>query len=138
MAFVNERISEEDRLRFNLDSIKRPTLYLQSIEPYAWTIDKDRRIFLILTKGGSEDEQNAEYFAMGWDGKVIHVKLRNESVGLFKDHVTTTWSLEHAGIPPDLQAFRAEILSALKEALVAYKVRGGRVPVASHEAKFTF
>lgn len=138
MAFVNERISEEDKLRFNLGSIMRPPNYSDPIRLVDWTVDKDRKIFLVWTKGSSEDERNSVYFALGWGGEIIHLKLLKNSVGQIKEHVDTTWNIEHAWIPPALQASRKEIISALKEALITYKVQGVLVPVASHEAKFEF
>lgn len=138
MAFVNERISDEDRLNFDFSHFKRPPLYIDSIEPYNWTIDRERNIVLVWTRGGTEEERNAQHFALQWKGQIVYAKLEREAVGLNANHVTSTWRMKHLTIPPSIEASRNEIIEALKQALTEYKVGGIGVHVASHEAKFEF
>ncbi|MCG2593349.1 hypothetical protein LZ009_11230 [Ramlibacter sp. XY19] len=137
MAFVNERISGDDRKNFDFDVIKRPPLYREPIDPSHWTIDRSRNAFLIWTLGGREDEQNAEHFALWLDGNVVYAKLLRDSVGHFSSHVQTTWRLQKLMIPAHRESTRGEIIEVLRDALAAYKVGSG-VRVASHEAKFDF
>jgi hypothetical protein len=138
MPFVNERISEQDKAAFDFSQIKRPPIYRDSIEPYKWTIDRSRGLFLIGTLGGNEDERNAEHFALWWKGEPVHFKLLHDAVGQFKQHVSSTWHLVKMYLPTNLERDREEILQALREALTEYKVSGCGVHVASHEVHFTF
>jgi len=138
MAFVNELISDEDKQRFDFSVIRRPPTYLESVYPHHWTIDRERDLFLIWTRGGGEDDRNAAYFALWWKGNVLPVNLEFTEIGTIHDHIKTTWRLRWIGVPPHLERERTAIISALKEALVVYKVGGAGVPVVSHEATFEF
>jgi len=138
MTFINERITSDVRTEFDLSRIKKPPLYLDPAEPYKWTIDRSRNIFLVWTHGGSEDEPSAQHFALWWDGEIVHVKLEQWTEGEFSRHVVSTWQLKSLVLPAALESKREQVLLTLKEALRAYRVAGIGVPIASHEANFSF
>lgn len=138
MAFVNELISDEDKQRFDFSAIRRPPLYLDPVPPREWTVDRDRDVFLMWTRGSDQDDQHAIYFVLGWRGELLPVSLEREAIGAFREHTVTTWRLRWIGIPPRLEPQRNAILLALKDALTEYKYSGLGVAVASHEAKFEF
>jgi hypothetical protein len=138
MKFVNELISDDDKVKFQLDQVKRPPLFLESIDTHQWTINSARDVFLVWTRGGNEDERSIEQFALSIRGSVCHVKLDHLWVGDPKSHRESTWRLKSLDLPKSLEASRAEVIQILKDALAEYRIGGISVPTVSHNAKFKF
>jgi hypothetical protein len=137
ITFGNERIPGDDKARSDFKRIKRPPIFRQPIDTRNWTIDRSRNIFLVWTGGGTEDERHAVHFAFAWNGSIVRLKLEQDSVGQFSQHVTTTWRLKESLIPDELVPEKVAILAAIREAHVVYRAGDG-VVVASHEARFDF
>ena len=70
MAFVNEKLTEEQQSEFEKRGIKHP--YGGIIEPEFWTIDREKNMYLIGlgAVGGNEPElMNERYFLFLWKGE---------------------------------------------------------------------
>ena len=138
MAFSNEIVSEADEAACDFRQIKRPPLYLDPIWPYQWTIDRDRRVFLIATTGGGNEGRSVKHFVLWFEDEMVRVQLNHVAVGENAEHVTSTWHLLELSLPRRLRSDRERVLKALREALTAYRVAGVMVTVRSHQAVFQF
>jgi len=139
MTFSNEIVSEADEAAFDFRQIKRPPLYLDPIWPYQWTIDRDRRVFLMATAGvGNDEARSVKHFILWIEEEMVRLQLNHVAVGENAEHVTSTWHLLEMSLPRRLRGDRERVLEALREALTAYRVAGVMVTVRSHQAVFQF
>src|SRR3982750_4496983 len=104
-----------------------PAASVSTASTSAWTIDRERNVFLVWTRGGTEDDQSSVQFALWWNGEVVEIDTEREAIGKFKEHVDITWKLRYLRIPASLQAPREEVILVLKEALTEFRVDGIRV-----------
>jgi hypothetical protein len=140
MAFVNERITENDQERYRIPEIERRIVVSDYLMPGTCTIDHERGIYLI--KAGEEREEHRPTGLYGWvfmwHGHELWVETRTEaasgggehgwsrklvtSLGLMGERVGMLGSRRH--LPPELEPHREEILKDLYDALLAYKSFG--------------
>ena len=120
MAFVNEEISEEDKERFNSFGFKSP--YSESsVNPWKWTIDRERNIFLCSLAGsGSRMDYKPCSFAMLDKGFVIKIETYVEIHGNDWGGIEVQWEIEKIFIPDAFEIDVKEITELIREALTAY------------------
>ncbi|WP_168846049.1 hypothetical protein [Sphingomonas sp. S2M10] len=137
MAFHNEYVdsSSDEAKEYNLDGVRR-SFHRPLDTRYSWTIDRDRRIFLMWIKGGREEFYQRQNFCLWWKGCIISLDLLQSENG-FSD---TTWDLVSSSftIPEGVIEGRDKIVSLLKEALIEYKHAGIGMDVPDHKATFLF
>lgn len=153
MAFVNEIVSEKDAQNFGLDELKRefdqwawrdgrPEGFV-----HAWTIDNEHGIWLVLVKSieevgpsGRPEPTTKSVFILDWNGLRIRFLMDRVSCSSsFSDtpfHVV--WNLIEMDAPTALGLPRDAVLSALKEALIAYGYRGAHRQVPNTLVEFKF
>lgn len=147
MAFINEYISEEDIKKYDIRGIWKqfhPFLTDEeldlSVDKYSWTVDKDREIFFIPLKSGKDEFSNQKSCALWWKGHLLSVIIEN--VGGHLDYPnqigSITWGLVNIDRPTDFIVMDSEVVSALKEALIVYRLRGIQIPIANYSVKFDF
>lgn len=111
MAYVNERVPEEEKKAYMIPGYKE-------ITPFCWTIDKEKNIKL-FDYWTNIDNPSEQYFAFVWGDVVVKLTLLQSG----RDN-TVTWNLRSIKIPNDLVEKREEILAELREALRVYGMFG--------------
>lgn len=127
MSFVNERISAEDRINFDIDRINKT--YLRN--RLDWTVDRDRNSYLREVSSGREERQGYDTWNFYWNGDLIELVMYSSDIQKNQEHerARITWNIERYGIIDQTKrdAFLArkdEFFTILKEALTAYQLGG--------------
>jgi hypothetical protein len=124
MAFVNEYISPEDIEKYDIENISKKFI-VGGVGDRIWTIDRERNIYLRKVASGREEFYYQSTWTFYWHGELIvfeldnigsNVKIEGEKYGHKR-----IWGIK---IPAHLETKRDEILTDLKEALMAYKTAG--------------
>lgn len=138
MAFVNEYISAEDIVQYDIEGVLR-RFSKHLIGRWSWTIDREREVVLMWIRRGREEESDHVEFALWWHMQLIEVELITvEEGGSYSAKSYIRWGLETIKLPSSLESQRSEILEVLKEALIEYKAFGMGVPVTDHTVSFDF
>ena len=93
MAFVNERIPDEEKEQFkDLSRWKNPVTGRQ-IEIFMWTIDRERDVFLIRLGGYGRRKGMPDYFVLSWHGEMIEIDACREVSGNAEQGVVVFWNI---------------------------------------------
>ena len=141
MAFENEKVPEEDIEKYGLREINKK--FMKGDFDYRWTMDRERDIYLRWMKYDLQDPcvQQISFF---WKGALFRIELKVVCEGERGGKGSTTWSWNGMRRPetPKEQAiwdaYRAEIIADLKDALRAYRDFGIGSVIADHTAYFDF
>lgn len=129
MAFLNEFLTEEEITAFLAKGIKNPG-NSPIIQPYVWTIDRQKNVFLMKVYGYREPPYET-WFILVWKDTPIPVLLLGEWSG-DNDRI---WNLIRLQIPVELNEQRTEIIQDLKNALKVLQLDG--VPNTSWNQNIT-
>lgn len=122
MAFVNEKIPEQDKPRFtaviNYENLRKQARYIPEFRSdllNLWTIDRARGVYVIFVTGGGREQLG--YYAIVIDGQsiVFNVDRRvkgHDSIGL-QEH----WDVYDLLIPLSIESRREEIKQLIREGL---------------------
>lgn len=95
MAFVNERLTSEQKEDFNSLKIKRPVFgfgrIIKEIDmelPWYWTIDKERKTYLMSTSY-DRDYPDERVFVFIWNNKNYLVQFNIS----FENGYTVVWNI---------------------------------------------
>lgn len=131
MAFVNEKISHDDRQMYGLDKLDERKMYGKTISRQ-WTIDRDKDVFLRHTASGREEHSNSTWWEFYWRGSHLLVELELvDGTGERGGHIETTHRLRKLDLSPSLKQFQEQIVLDLQDALQAYKDGGVLATAAS-------
>ncbi len=130
MAFVNERISEDDRKKYGLDEVNKWLSNKGKVPNRDWTIDHERDIYLREIDRGREEYSHKSTWHFCWRGELMTVCLETISAG--GERGGHGWShyklvdcyMKGFFVPDHLADRREEIIEDLKDALTAYKGGG--------------
>lgn len=123
MAFVNEKILEIDRELFNSFNLKSP-FTRKPLEPFMWTADKEREIYLIGLGGQGFDEGDVpEYFALIWKRKKITIETFNGGSGSRSTGIEKWWRIIGIKVFESLIPEKDIMIDIIKEAFNAYGSR---------------
>jgi hypothetical protein len=136
MAFLNERISDENIKKYGIEEIDRKH-YHAHFQP-EWTVDHERDMYLREVGSGREEYANRQDFTFYWGKTLYLVRLTREGRGVRDGPGQTNWSLISISASQELVDQRNDLVVALKEALSAYKDFGTYSTNTSHVATFTF
>ncbi|PKO26661.1 MAG: hypothetical protein CVU36_23510 [Betaproteobacteria bacterium HGW-Betaproteobacteria-9] len=125
MSFVNEKISLEDRIKFNIDGIN-DTYHRRNLD---WTIDRDRSIYLREVAADREERQGYVTWNFCWNGELIEMVMYTSDISEDPATPGVTWNIERYGIldqskRKDFLAHEDEFFVILKEALMVYQLGG--------------
>jgi hypothetical protein len=145
MAFVNERYSPEDAKKFHLDEIDA-NYGIGLSTGNGWTVDRERGYYLRFMERGREEWLGEYVFDLFWEGHLFRFRFRVKGGGVRGGAGWRRYSLLRMDMPlspwgempPDLKPRQEETLSALKEALTAFKDFGVHSATTSFEASFDF
>ena len=138
MAFVNAYLTEEEKAKFNEAKIPDPRWNSPKycLEPWKWTIDKERGIALINCGVENRDEHNIVTFALIdiqiEKRKILSFKLKSANMGsdiLAKKYcvnMVLIWHLKNISNieNSDIVSSMDEFIDLLSEALTAYGSSG--------------
>jgi len=122
MAFINEKIPEQDRAEFeaviNYENLRKQARYITEFEPkynLFWTIDRERGIYILFVIGGGREQ--LDYYALVIDGQavVFNVDIKgkgNQCLGIQR-HL----DIYDLVIPYPLESHREEIKQLIREGL---------------------
>lgn len=119
MGFINEYISEEAAKRTGVYEMAKK--FAGPIDD-SWTIDPKRNIFLYIVNRGREEYRSHSTWLFHWDSEyiVVHLELL-EHKGKRGEPGWSHWKLNRLEAPQKLNNYQDDIISDLKEALIAYK-----------------
>jgi len=119
MAFVNEKLTKEEREEFAARKIKNPTINRMRgfLDPIDWTIDRENDMYLVHA-GYDRDYLNEEYFVFFWKGEQHVISLIQESTG-----GTVIWKKE-IQVSPYSFSVNDNFVDDLRSALRTFKVTG--------------
>ncbi|MCP5439505.1 MAG: hypothetical protein H6958_02615 [Chromatiaceae bacterium] len=130
MAFVNERISEDDRKKFGLDEVDKWLSNTGKVPNRDWTIDHEREIYLREVNRGREEYRYKSTWHFYWRGELMTVCLETLSAGGepgghgWSHYKLVDCYLKGFFVSDHLLDRRDEIIADLRDALTAYKGGG--------------
>ena len=123
MTFINERISVEDKQKYNLEDIQAKHGF-DWTKITDWTIDRDTSSFLSRVWRGREQTGKSTWIFF-WQSESLLVELEVlEAKGVRGGAGWTHWRVREIELPASLINRKEEVLEHLKEALTAYKDAG--------------
>jgi hypothetical protein len=148
MAFINEFVPAEDIEKYDLNGIwdkyhpaSKGKYYLGF--PPAWTIDRDRNVFLLSIPELARDREEASVhqYLLWWHGAHVTFEITSlpgSSAMLSDSPFKKIWKLVSLYLPEGFDVPREEVIGVLKEALTAYGYRGihRQIPNTIIEFKF--
>jgi hypothetical protein len=122
MAFINEKISEEDKARIepviNHDRMKEQTgLYMvRYLIPEHWTIDRERNVYLVHLVGNMPDDRG-DYWALGIEGQAVVFYAYDNSTSDSTIGIKKSFTIVDLVIPSNLEPREEEIKQLIRESL---------------------
>lgn len=124
MAFINEKISEQDRVwvskLVNYQSIRAVSRWIHEFRLSSfWTADHERHAFFIgLGGGGSpDDEGRLPYAVLVVDSEVVVFNLTKIGKGTLQSGLHYEYCVRNLTIPVTLMGRKAEISELIEQAL---------------------
>lgn len=124
MAFLNEKISDQDRSKYGLDEVDKKFVVGGTKSRY-WTIDRDKDMYLRQVAIGREEICYQQTWTFYWHGELLVIYLDLiDAKGSRGGPGWAHWKIRDMKLPDSLQSQRDEIIADLKMALTAYKDAG--------------
>ena len=124
MPFVNEEIPVADIDKYEIEAIDKKFI-VGGTHARGWTVDRQRDIYLRCVANGREEYARQSTWTFYWRGELLVAKLSIIDLrGRRGEPGWAHYKLLDNFIPDHLLSRRAEIISDLKEALLAYKDGG--------------
>ena len=143
MAFVNERISENDRKKYGLDEVDKLLAKTGKVRQSDWTIDHERGIYLRVINWGREEFSHQSTWHFYWRGDLLTVCLELlDAGGKRGGHGWAHFKLvdcykQGFFVPDHLRDQQDEIVADLKDSLTVYGDGGIYSSTTSHETTLT-
>ena len=141
MAFINEFISNNDREKYEINTLWRKYHPGSQLNPdeldIEWTFDRHNDIYLKAMKSGREELSNQTTFVLAIKG-VLYEVVANTLKGrlnIKNDPYIKIWELIYISPKPS-EAERKTVLKYFKEALTAYGVSGVAYQASNTIVKF--
>ena len=113
MAFVNERISEEDKVKYKIENLPD----YQYRHWSSWTIDRERDYFLLFN-GTSHDRPFCYYFLFSYQGQAVIIDVALKGNGQSPEGVNLTdYDICRVQISEKLRDKQGEVLQIFAEAV---------------------
>ena len=125
MAFVNETLSENDKVFFNSFELKDPFSKEELARvPEQWSVDKVKKYYLICLGGQGytmSEEYPPYYYRLIIDNVPIKIVARYQSVGNAKTGINMKWYIQSIYLPNEIKSFPLDkLLLIVKEAFTEY------------------
>jgi len=120
MAFVNEKISDEDKAKLSsiltFEKISAQAQWIPEFSsPRWWTVDRERGVYLLFLTGGGREQ--LPYYVLGIDGQTVVFNVDNVGKGNQSIGIHGCYEVHDLRIPPALESRRDEIKQLLREGL---------------------
>lgn len=112
MAFVNEKVPQNERREFRISRSERVT-------PKFWTIDREKKAIL-FDYWTNIDKPSEIEFAFVWKEKVFDITFYKET---YRPNIVK-WTIESMYIPPEYKSEEKDIMDALRDAMRVYGFSG--------------
>jgi hypothetical protein len=132
MAFVSERIPEEDKNKIDMKKLWSIGSYF--IEPTRWVIDRENNVYLFPLGGGGAEMPS--FFGISVQGEIITLEADRCGTGNNTTGIVLSYKVSRIMIPQIFEARRDEIKRLIREALDAYGQYGDRSHVTSVAVEF--
>jgi len=120
MAFVNEKISDADRMTFNSFNLKNP-ITKETLNSRRWVIDRERNAFLVGLGGqGIYGCEIPMFYALIWNKNMIMLETFSKAAGSNSTGMEFNWKITRIEAPECLMKDKDEMMDMIKEALIAY------------------
>lgn len=142
MVFVNEYVSDENILKYDLAGVRKK--WFCDIPPrfqYVWTFDRERDCYFIPLRSGREEFANRTHCVLYFKGRHWDVEILKEPRGsqsATESPYRIIWGLVGIKNSQGESVPREEIIPVLKEALTTYGYRGVHDQIDNSHVKFTF
>jgi len=123
MAFIREEITGPEDLAFfhSLHLIRTATD--EPLEPFMWTVDRQRNLYLISTGGSPyEHSEIPATFVFVWNHTTVEIWMHEKTKDLL-DGCAVSLVIEHMEIPRRMKAETDDIIAELIEAFEVHIVR---------------
>lgn len=127
MPFVNELVSDADKARIDWSKFKAWP-FSKPLNPWKWTIDRDKDVFFVWLEGRGPDSERPETYALSWKGHVIRIEAEVSGSGGEKFWEHLAWNILKIDLPGETQIALDEALADLELAIDAH----GRLYDRSH------
>ncbi len=124
MAFVNEKISDQDRQRIsslvNYEKLSAISRWIHRFQiPSYWTADHGRRTYLIKLGGGGspDDVGRMPYAVLAIDDQIVLFNVVSKDKGNAIAGIQANKEIHNLSIPPALESRKDEIKQLIREAL---------------------
>ncbi|MCM2309635.1 MAG: hypothetical protein NDI91_19430 [Sulfuritalea sp.] len=123
MAFVNEKMSDEDKSRISstitYEKISAQAQWIPNFsEPSRWAVDRERGTYLIFLTGGGREQ--LPYYVLGVDGQTVVFNVYRNGEGSDTAGSKEHWEVHDLRIPPALESRREEVKQLIREGLEEY------------------
>lgn len=126
MAFINENISEEDKVKYKIENLSDYKYRHWS----SWTIDRDRDCFL-LYNGMSHDLPFQYFFILYYLGKSTKITVDVKGNGQSPERVNlTNYEVRYVELPDAIKDKKDEIVQIFSEAVKKRENKPGVYEVA--------
>ena len=120
MAFVNEKISDDDKVKLSsiltFEKIRAQAQWVPEFSPPRWwTVDRERGVYLLYLTGGGREQ--LPYYVLGINGQTVVFNVYWNGVGDDTVGIKGLWEVHDLCIPPTLESHRDEIKQLLREGL---------------------
>lgn len=122
MAFINEKVSEEDKARIepviNHDKMEEQ-LGLPMCEygmPNCWTVDHERDVYLVYLTSNMPGDRG-EYWVLGVEGQAVLFYVYENGTGNDKIGIKKFFTIVDLVIPSSLESREEEIKQLIREGL---------------------
>jgi hypothetical protein len=120
MAFVNEKVSHQDKTRIfsfvTLEKVKERAKWVHRLQdPYRWTVDHDRGVYLFYLSGGGRDQ--LDYYALVIGDEFVVFNLDMKGLGDDTVGLKHNWGVYDLIIPLSLKSRQEEIKQLIREGL---------------------
>lgn len=123
MAFVNEKISEEDKARIlqiiSFEKAKALAMWIPRIhEPSRWTVDHETGAYLVCLVGSGRED--LAYYALGIEDNFAILNLDQKVTGDGTSGLEYYWFVQNLSLPNHFEHRRDEIKKLIDESLNEY------------------
>lgn len=122
MAFVNEKIPEQDRPRFtaviNYENLRKQARYIPEFRSdllNLWAVDREREAYLVFVTGGGREQ--LDYYALVIDSQPVVFNVDQKGTGNHSIGIQRHLDVYDLLIPPSLESRQEEIKQLIREGL---------------------
>lgn len=124
MNFINEHISTEDVLKYDLGEIDKRYV-VGGTSSRSWTIDRKRNIYLRMVSRGREEFSHISNWTFFWKGQLIEIEIATiEARGGPGEDCWAHKRVTKIVFPSNSKLSLDDVARDLEDALLAYKDNG--------------